>query len=156
MQLLSRVSLSVTPWTVAHQAPLSADFSRQEYWSGLPFHPPGDLPDSGIKPVLLHYRQILYHLSRKESLNKYKHIIGFVWNQIKYRGPRAAVEMVPSASVTGHGLHEASGPNTEVRSQEHCRRLEGMTSPPQASGLHLPFLWRCHTGHWRLDLCSVS
>ena len=40
----------VTPWTVAHQAPLSMRFSRQEYWSGLPFPSPGDLPDTGIKP----------------------------------------------------------------------------------------------------------
>ena len=38
------------PWTVAHQAPLSMGFSRQEYWSGLPFPSPGDLPDTGIKP----------------------------------------------------------------------------------------------------------
>ena len=45
------VRLFVTPWTVAHQAPLSVGFSRQEYWSGLPCPPPGDLPDSGIKPV---------------------------------------------------------------------------------------------------------
>ena len=40
----------VTPWTVARQAPLSVGFSRQEYWSGLPFPSPGDLPDPGIKP----------------------------------------------------------------------------------------------------------
>ena len=40
---------SATPWTVAHQAPLSMGFSRQEYWSGLPFPPPGDFPDPGIK-----------------------------------------------------------------------------------------------------------
>ena len=40
----------VTPWTVACQAPLSMGFSRQEYWSGLPFPSPGDLPNSGIKP----------------------------------------------------------------------------------------------------------
>ena len=39
-----------TPWTVAHQASLSMGFSRQEYWSGLPFSSPGDLPDPGIKP----------------------------------------------------------------------------------------------------------
>ena len=39
-----------TPWTVARQAPLSMGFSRQEYWSGLPFPSPGDLPDPGIKP----------------------------------------------------------------------------------------------------------
>ena len=52
---LSRVRLLATPWTVARQAPLSVGFSRQEYWSGLPFPSPGDLPDTGIKrrsPVL--------------------------------------------------------------------------------------------------------
>ena len=40
-----------TPWTVARQAPLSMEFSRQEYWSGLPCTPPGGLPDLGIKPA---------------------------------------------------------------------------------------------------------
>ena len=43
-------SLFATPWTVAYQAPLSMGFSRQEYWSGLPFPFPGDLPNPGIKP----------------------------------------------------------------------------------------------------------
>ena len=47
---LSRVPLFGTPWTVAHQAPPSMGFSRQEYWSGLPFPSPGDLPDPGIEP----------------------------------------------------------------------------------------------------------
>ena len=42
--------LFVTSWTVAHQTPLSVEFSRQEYWSGLLFPSPGDLPDSGIEP----------------------------------------------------------------------------------------------------------
>ena len=50
VQSLSSVQLFVTPWTVAHQAPLSMGFSRQEYWSGLPFLSPGNLPDPGIKP----------------------------------------------------------------------------------------------------------
>ena len=49
-QSLNIVQLFVTPWTVAHQAPLSMEFSRQEYRSGLPFSSPGDLPDPGIKP----------------------------------------------------------------------------------------------------------
>ena len=40
----------MAPWTVAHQAPLSLEFSRQEYWNGLPFLTPGDLPNSGIEP----------------------------------------------------------------------------------------------------------
>ena len=47
---LSRVRLFVTPWTVVYQDPLSMGFSRQEYWSGLPFPSPGDLPDPGIEP----------------------------------------------------------------------------------------------------------
>ena len=47
------VRLSATPWTVARQVPLSMGFSRQEYWSGLPCPPPGDLPNSGIEPLSL-------------------------------------------------------------------------------------------------------
>ena len=47
---LSRVRLFATPWTEAYQAPPSMGFSRQEYWSGLPFPSPGDLPDPGIEP----------------------------------------------------------------------------------------------------------
>ena len=47
---LSRVRLFATPWTVAYQAPPSVGFSRQEYWSGLPFPSPGDLPNPRIEP----------------------------------------------------------------------------------------------------------
>ena len=47
---LSHVRLSVTPWTVAYQASQSMGFSRQDYWIGLPFPSPGDLPDPGIEP----------------------------------------------------------------------------------------------------------
>ena len=47
---LSRVRLFATPWTVAYQASPSVGFSRQEYWSGLPFPFPGDLPNPGIEP----------------------------------------------------------------------------------------------------------
>ena len=64
-QARSRVRLSLTPQTVAHQAPLPMGFFRQEYWRGLPFPPPGDLPDPGIKsisPVSL-----LYLLSHQGS-----------------------------------------------------------------------------------------
>ena len=56
---LSRVRLFVTPWTVAYQAPPPMGFSRQEYWSGLPFPSPGDLPNPGIEPGLPHCRQML-------------------------------------------------------------------------------------------------
>ena len=50
VKLLSCVQLFVTPWTVAYKAPPSMGFSRQEYWSGLPFPSPGDLPDPGMEP----------------------------------------------------------------------------------------------------------
>ena len=49
----SHVRLLVAPWTVAHQAPLSMQFSRQEYWSSLTFSAPGDLSDLGIEPMSL-------------------------------------------------------------------------------------------------------
>ena len=49
VQLLSHVRLSVSPWTVARQAPLPMELSRQEHWSGLPFPPPGDLASQGME-----------------------------------------------------------------------------------------------------------
>ena len=51
--VFSHVQLFVTPWTVAHQAPLFMEFSRQEYWSWLPYPDPGDLPNPGIQPASL-------------------------------------------------------------------------------------------------------
>ena len=53
---LSHVQLFATPWTVAHQTPPAMGFSRQEYWSGLPFPSPGDLPNPGIEPRSLSLR----------------------------------------------------------------------------------------------------
>ena len=49
--VLSHVQLFATPWTVTLQAPLSVGFPRQEFWSGLPFPPPGNLPNPGIEPA---------------------------------------------------------------------------------------------------------
>ena len=57
----------VTPWTVACQAPLSMGFSRQEYWSGLPFPSPGDLPDPGIEPASPALQADSYQLSYEGS-----------------------------------------------------------------------------------------
>ena len=65
---LSHVQLFATPWTVAYQAPPSIGFSRQEYWSGLPFpSPQGIFPTQGLNPGLPRCRQILYHLSHQGS-----------------------------------------------------------------------------------------
>ena len=62
----------VTPWTVACQVPLSMEFPRQEYWSGLPCPPPGDLPNPGIRPrdwtqVSCIGRRILYHWTTRKA-----------------------------------------------------------------------------------------
>ena len=68
----SRVWLFVTPWTVAHQASLFMEFSRQEYWSGLPSPPPGDYPDPRVEPTSLTStcigRCILFHLGHLGSM----------------------------------------------------------------------------------------
>ena len=64
---LSHVQLFATPWTVTHQAPLSMGFSRQDYWSGLPFPSPGIFPTQGSNPGLPHCRQTLYPLSHQGS-----------------------------------------------------------------------------------------
>ena len=65
LSCFSHVQLFVTLWTVAHQAPLSMGFPRQEYWSGLPFPSSGNLPHPGIEIVSLYDscigRQVLYH-----------------------------------------------------------------------------------------------
>ena len=68
MHVLGPVQLSAIPWTVAHQAPLSMEFPRQEYWSELPLPTPGDLPAHGLNLCilcLLHWQAYslpLYHL----------------------------------------------------------------------------------------------
>ena len=76
MQVCSVMSTSFAiPWTVAHQAPLSMDFCRQEYWSGWPVPPPGDLPHWDRTYISCSFRQILYHLSHLGSPIPYVNII---------------------------------------------------------------------------------
>ena len=77
----SCVQLFAAPWTIACQAPLSVGLSRQEYWSGLPCLPPGDLPDPGSNLGLLCLccigRQILYHCTTSEAGMLYTFILSF-------------------------------------------------------------------------------
>ena len=63
----SYVQLFATLWTVAHQAPQSMRFSRQEYWSGVPCPPPGDLPDPGVEPASPALKAESSLLSHQES-----------------------------------------------------------------------------------------
>ena len=69
------VSCSVTPWIVARQAPVSIGFSRQEYWSGLPFTYPEDLPNPGIEPRSPALQLFLYCLSYREDLVQEKKVV---------------------------------------------------------------------------------
>ena len=72
-----------TPWTITHQAPLAMEFSRQEYWSGLPCPSPGDLPNLGLEPRSPALRQVscigsqilhqLSHQGRLKHKERYKH-----------------------------------------------------------------------------------
>ena len=66
---LSHVWLLATPWTAAYQAPPSMGFSRQEYWTGVPFPSQGIFPTQGSNPGLLHCRQTLYRLSYQQSIS---------------------------------------------------------------------------------------
>ena len=75
---LSRVQLFATQWTVSYQVPPSMGFSRQEYWSELPFPSPGDLPTQGLNPGLPHCRQPLYHLNHQGNPYWYANVI-FCW-----------------------------------------------------------------------------
>ena len=80
-RVLSHVQLFVIPWTVALQAPLSMGFSRQEYWSALPFLPPRALPDPGIKPESLVFLalagRIKLHPSHSGTLQKWNKQLWF-------------------------------------------------------------------------------
>ena len=66
------------PWTIAGQASLSMEFSRQEYWSGLPFPSPGALPDQGLNPGLQQFGQILYQLSLEGQSISYHCLFLFI------------------------------------------------------------------------------
>ena len=84
MKSLSRVRLFATPWTVAYRAPPTMGFSRQEYWSGLPFPSPGIFPTQGLNPGLLHCRRILYHL--RSPLDGTKLVLPLSWNECEMGG----------------------------------------------------------------------
>ena len=70
--MLSCTQLFMTPWAVAHQAPLSMGFSRQENWRGLPFPLPGDLSNPGIKPKLLYWQVDSLPLSHLGPITQFK------------------------------------------------------------------------------------
>ena len=99
MKSLSCVQLFATPRTVAYQAPPSMGFSRQEYWSGLPFPSPGDLPDPGIEPG----SQNVTKLSRKKKVKRSLERDSPGVSLPKATGQKGAYSLPPSLSPRGFG-----------------------------------------------------
>ena len=81
--MLSCVRVFAVPWAVTLQSPLSMEFSRQEYWRGLPFHTPGDLPDPGIEPMSLaspdqHLKKSVVYQIKKKTKKQQIHFFFFL------------------------------------------------------------------------------
>ena len=105
----SHVQLFVTQWTVACQAPLFMGFSRQEYWSELPCPPPGDLPDTGIEPWILHCRWILYRWAPRRPTNiNFNNLFFLIYKAFLDRGLRftwlVICHPIKTSSVCNHTL----------------------------------------------------
>ena len=78
------VYLSATQWTVAHQAPQSMGFSRQEYWSGLPFPFPGDLPDPEMEPMSLKPDGSVNPREFSVSRQRRSSLVGVSWSSLPF------------------------------------------------------------------------
>ena len=111
VQSLSHVWLFVTLWTAAQQAPLSMGFSRQEYWSGLPFPPPENLPDPGIEPVPL----------MSPALEVYSLPLHRLRSQSNHSIALKIIHKIVSMSSSPPSL--LTGLNTKALLTVHCRLL---------------------------------
>ena len=118
-----------TLWTVARQAPLSMGFSRQEYWSGLPFPTPGDLPDPGIEP---RFPALQADSLPSELCGKPKIVLGFP---------------LKSALCPSMSFHLSSSP-PRAPVMTNCSSLKGLAhSPPFLYGTELSANMAAHTSH---------
>ena len=116
-QSLHRVRLSVTPWTVARQAPPTMGISRHEYWSGWPCSFPGDLPDPGIEPRCPASQWILHHLSHQGSprIQKWEPILtprGLPNPGIKPPCPAPQADSLPAELPRKPIIHHSTKSNT--------------------------------------------
>ena len=111
MCVLSRVQLFAIPWTVAGRAPLSMEFSRQEYWSGLPFPSPGGVPDLGLEPVSLMFLALAGKFFTTEPPGKPEQRSGMLLNILQcteYHSP-PPTKAYPVQNVSNHEA-EQHGP----------------------------------------------
>ena len=103
-QSLSCVWLFVTPWTVAHQAPLSKGFSRQESWSWLPCPPPGDLPSLGIEP-----KPLMSPVMAGQFFYHWHHLkLSWIWvstNNFRFKGLQSERSPVRESIPEGPAFH---------------------------------------------------
>ena len=120
VQLLGHVPLFAALWTVAHQASLSMDFSRQEYWSELPWPPPGAFPDPGIEPTSLTSPALLADTLLLSHRGEAQHIAHYVIIQFS---------SVMSDSLRPHGLQHT--------------RLPCPSPAPEACSNSCPSSWSC-------------
>ena len=152
---LSHVQLFVTPWTVTYQVPLSIGFSRQKYWSGLPFPPPGDLPNPGVepRPPTLQADALLSEPPGKPHTIVYR-LQSHTFVCFMYFG-RWVLHTKTSINFSHphfHGLYSliSHTPETQahaILNQQSCILLEIM--------LHMPFcIVTCH--HMHKNACAIS
>ena len=104
----SRVQFFASLWTVAHQTPLSMGFSRQEYWSGLPCPPPGNLPDPEIKPVSSAFQMDSFPVSHQGSpVKSYSGLVAklcsTLWDPMDCSPPSSPWDF--PGKNTGEGCH---------------------------------------------------
>ena len=157
---LSCVQLFVTPWTAAHQAPLSIGFLRQEYHIGLLFPPPGDLLDPGMEPkslYLLHCRQILYHCITWEAdpqmhclkhsvcmLSQFSRVQPFVtpWT-VAHQAP---LSMEFSRQEYWSGIHFPGDlPDPRIKPRSPAWQADSLTSEPPGKSSKAETMTNTHT-----------
>ena len=115
VESLSRVRLFATPWTVAHQAPLSMGFSKQEYWSGLPFPSLGNLPNPGIEPrsPVLQADALPSELPRKSCTCRVHHVRCWAGWLLRIKIARRTI----------NNLRYADGTTLRAESEEELKSL---------------------------------
>ena len=125
LSCFSRVQLCATPWTVARQASLSMGFSRQEYWSGLPCPPPGDLPTPGMEPVSRMSTALAGGFFTTSATRK-AHVVHESESEVAQSCPTLCDPM--DCSLPGSSVHPWDFPGKSTGMGCHCL-LQGSSRP---------------------------
>ena len=125
----------MTPWTIARQAPLSMGFSRQEYWNGLPFLSPGDLPDPGIKPASPESPALVGRLFTTESPGK-PHNSLWLREAVSRKVHRKVLIKVAQDSCSTH-LRNTHQNNTSFRAETYITKTINLEDQPETAHSYL-------------------